>query len=125
TGLDETWTVGDLSLTDDEDGLIYLTGLSGGTLIGAVPGDANGDQIVDAADLTLFDVQWGVRGAGLSCDFDNDGDVDADDFAIMRGNWNFGVGGAPLPGIPTPEPATMSLLAIGGLLVLRRRRRER
>jgi len=124
TDLDETWTVGDLSLTNDEDGLIYLTGLSGGTLIGSVPGDATGDQIVDAADLALFDAQLGFRGGGLSCDFDNDGDVDADDFAIMRGNWNFGVGGAPLPGIPTPEPATMSILAIGGFLMLRRKRQR-
>jgi hypothetical protein len=126
TGLDETWTVGDLSLTDDEEGLIYLTGLSGGTLIGAVPGDANGDQIVDDADLTLFDAQLGFRGAGQSCDFDNDGDVDVDDFQIMKDNWGYDGtgGGAPLQlGTETPEPATMSVLAIGGLLVLRRRRK--
>jgi hypothetical protein len=63
----------------------------------------------------------------LSCDFDNDGDVDIDDFQILNAQWGYdgaGGGGAPeMPGSETPEPATMSLLALGGLLILRRRRK--
>jgi hypothetical protein len=48
------------------------------------------------------------------------------DFAIMRGNWGAASGQAPtLDDLnATPEPATMSLLAIGGLLMIRRRRRK-
>ena len=88
-----------------------------------VPGDVNGDQVVNDADLALFEAQFGGTPAGA--DFDGDGDVDLDDFATMRGNWGFGTGGAPLPAADaTPEPATMSLLALGGLTVLRKRRRR-
>ncbi|MDP7288818.1 MAG: PEP-CTERM sorting domain-containing protein, partial [Phycisphaerae bacterium] len=65
-------------------------------------------------------------GAGQTADFDGDGDVDLDDFVIIREN--FGFTSAPQPAAPdfsaTPEPATMSLLALGGLMVLRRRRRK-
>ncbi|MDP6544895.1 MAG: PEP-CTERM sorting domain-containing protein, partial [Phycisphaerae bacterium] len=59
--------------------------------------------------------------------FDGDGDVDIDDFNILKGNmgWDGTGGGAPqATASKTPEPATMSLLAIGGLLILRRRRRR-
>jgi len=63
TALDETWTVGNLSLTDDEAGTIYLTGLSGGNLIGEdVLGDANGDDKIDHLDLELFGQQFGLKG---------------------------------------------------------------
>jgi hypothetical protein len=96
------------------------------TAVVSVPGDANGDGDVDDADLALFEAQFGFDTPGNSCDFDGDGDVDLDDFVIIRGN--FGFTSAPEPAAPdfssTPEPATMSLLAIGGLLVLRRRRRK-
>jgi hypothetical protein len=87
-----------------------------------VPGDTNGDGIVNDADLANFEAQFGGAPGAESADFDGDGDVDAHDFATMRGNWGFGTGPAPLPGDATPEPATMSLLALGGLAILRRRR---
>jgi hypothetical protein len=90
----------------------------------AVPGDTNGDGIVNDADLANLEAQFGGAPGAESADFDGDGDVDAHDFAVMRGNWGFGVGPAPLPAGATPEPATMTVLALGGLLVLRRRRRH-
>jgi hypothetical protein len=49
-------------------------------------------------------------------DFDEDGDVDLDDLSALAANWQYGVTGA------VPEPATMTLLAIGSLALLRRRK---
>ena len=89
-----------------------------------VPGDVDGDQIVSILDLDLFEEQFGGTPGDPSADFDDDGDVDLDDFAVIRGNWGFGVVTAPPGGTATPEPATMSLLALGGLMVLRRRSRK-
>jgi len=85
------------------------------------PGDTNGNGIVDAYDLDRFENQFGGAPSGDSADFDDNGIVDLDDFAILRGNWLFGV--VPTAPEPAPEPATMSLLALGGLMVLRRRRK--
>jgi len=67
-----------------------------------------------------------MRGPGHSCDFNGDNKVDLDDEKILKDEWLWGVA-PPAPEPPaagTPEPATMSLLAIGGLMVLRRRRRK-
>ncbi|MDP6544419.1 MAG: PEP-CTERM sorting domain-containing protein, partial [Phycisphaerae bacterium] len=112
---------GDVDLND----LAILQGNYGFPSV-AHPGDANGDNRVNEADLAILNDQWGLRAPGQSGDFDGDGDVDIDDFNILKGNmgWDGTGGGAPqTPGSETPEPATMSLLAIGGLLILRRRRR--
>ena len=63
---------------------------------------------------------------GESADFNGDNFVDLIDFAIMRGNFGFGVESAPDADLTatTPEPATLSLLALGGLVMLQRRRRR-
>jgi len=46
-------------------------------------------------------------------DFDKDQDVDLDDFVILKNGW----GAAAVP-----EPATLSLLAVAGLAIVRRKR---
>jgi hypothetical protein len=103
---------------------LFFTGL-GSLLVGdgaVVPGDTNGDGIVNDADLANFEAQFGGAPGAESADFDGDGDVDIHDFSTMRGNWGFGTGPAPLSSAATPEPTTMGLLALGGLVVLKRRR---
>jgi autotransporter-associated beta strand protein len=118
------WTV-DGTLRQDGDFLVI--DLDTGA-VAAVPGDADGDLDVDTDDLAIFKAQFGGEWNGVAVqdpDFDDDGWITLTDFATLRGNWGFGVpGGAPEIGNleATPEPATMSLLAIGGLALLRRRR---
>ena len=102
------------------------------------PGDTNADGIVDEDDMDNFQLVFGLAGQELldasellpedpfDADFDDDGDADLDDFVILRET--FGDTYSTAPVIPdlsqTPEPATMSLLAIGTLAILRRRRRK-
>jgi hypothetical protein len=121
----EGWTFDELTQSDDGEFLL-LTNLVTSGIVAPVDGDADGDRDVDAADLAIFKAQFGGEVVGIGdADFDGDGFVTLADFAIMRGNW--GATSAP-PTVEdlsaTPEPATMSLLALGGLLMIRRRRRK-
>ncbi|MDP6634042.1 MAG: PEP-CTERM sorting domain-containing protein [Phycisphaerae bacterium] len=64
----------------------------------------------------------------LAGDIDDDGDVDLDDFSLLRQGFGFGVpappaSAPPAAGAAIPEPATLCLLAFGGLAALRRRRK--
>ena len=92
-----------------------------------VPGDLSGDGDVDTEDVGLFELQFGSQphgpapGPPYTADFDEDDDVDLHDFLVMRDN--LGAGPAA-PAAAAPEPATMTLLALGGMLVLRRRRKD-
>ncbi|MDP6544832.1 MAG: PEP-CTERM sorting domain-containing protein, partial [Phycisphaerae bacterium] len=120
-GAPVAWTWDSLAYLNDE--FVVLTNL----VTGVHPGDANGDNKVNEEDLVILNDEWGQRGGSLNSDFDGDGDVDLDDFQILNAEFGYDGtgGGAPeLPGSETPEPATMTLLALGGLLVIRRRRRK-
>jgi hypothetical protein len=115
------WTWDSLEYVNEE--WVVLKNL----VTGIHPGDATGDGVVNYADAIAFNAQLGQRGAELSCDWFADGKIDLLDFQILKDNMGFGTGGGGAPessGSETPEPATVSLLAIGGLLVLRRRRRR-
>jgi hypothetical protein len=88
---------------------------------------------VDDLDLANFQLAFGLAGADLIAegftfdpDFDNDGDADLDDFVTLRQFFGTNYNDAPaMPDLSqTPEPATMSLLALGALAILRRRRRK-
>jgi autotransporter-associated beta strand protein len=89
---------------------------------GMVPGDTNTDGVVDAADYIAVKQNLGLGfGATLAQgNLDDDGDVDWDDLQIVM--TNFGNGASTTPAT-TPEPATLGLLAIGAMAVLRRRRK--
>jgi len=113
------WTTA--SIADDPVGKrIYLTF--------AKPGDTNGDFVVDAADYIAIKTNFGLTGIGATLAKGNvtgamgeAGTVDWADLQLLMANFGTrSVGGAPA----TPEPATLGLLAIGALAVIRRRRRS-
>ncbi|MEM9352666.1 MAG: LamG-like jellyroll fold domain-containing protein [Planctomycetota bacterium] len=90
-------------------------------LTNKLPGDADGNGTVDAADKAVWEAQFGSTGPGFSADFDFDGDVDiADLMALQRG---FGqsdpdAGGVPVAGTiisggPIPAGATATLVEPG------------
>jgi autotransporter-associated beta strand protein len=113
--LPDGWTDGSLNLSGDGKSLI-LSGLSS-----SIPGDANGDKVVDAADfITLKKNFGGGAGAGPEVgNFDETGTVDWADLGILMDNMGPG-GGAPST---APEPCSAILLVFGAAALLRRRRK--
>jgi cyclophilin family peptidyl-prolyl cis-trans isomerase len=82
-------------------------------------GDFNQDGAVDASDFTVWAANVGKIGtAWMAGDANGDGLVDVADYDI----W-FAHQGVSAPAVsPAPEPATISLLALAGLAILRRRK---
>jgi len=85
-----------------------------------LPGDANNDGKVDAADAAILAQNWlqDVTGKADDGDFNEDGKVDDLDASILAANWVYTGGGAAVP-----EPGTLALLAGAAVLLLLRRRR--
>jgi len=85
-----------------------------------VEGDTNGDRVVDATDFITMKRNFGLaNGATLSQgDLNNDEAVNYDDLQILIGAFGSRAGSPST----APEPATLSLLAIGALALIRRRR---
>ncbi|MEM1013235.1 MAG: choice-of-anchor tandem repeat NxxGxxAF-containing protein [Planctomycetota bacterium] len=90
-----------------------------------VPGDANLDGVVDLADFGVLRANFGETWAYLTtADFDGDRDVDLADFGILRAN--FGGSASDLAAldawaVTVPEPAMAGVLAVGAVVMLRRR----
>ena len=81
------------------------------------PGDADNDGDVDDDDLSLLLANWGSETAGCEQgEFSDTPPVDDDDLSLLLANWT-----GPLAGA-VPEPATVGLIALGSLLVVRRKR---
>ena len=91
--------------------------------------DVTGDQFVGADELVEILTNWGASGPGVTWEMGdcapygdgiNTGDqfIGADDYVEVLTYW--GTNYAPEP---APEPATLCLLALGGLLGLTKRKR--
>ena len=86
--------------------------------------DFNGDGIVDALDLAIWQANYGRNSPpDLSAlgDADGDGDVDGRDFMIIQRRW--GMSGALTAAVASvPEPGTIVLLLAAALGMTARRR---
>lgn len=80
-------------------------------------GDANHDGVVSAADYSSVQANFGNIGDFILGDANGDGVVSAADYSCIQANFG-SVAGATV----TPEPITIGLLSIGGLLGLLRKR---
>jgi hypothetical protein len=111
----------------DDYTLSYLTegDLAGYTMLTVdaptpvlLEGDANNDGVVSAGDYASVQANFGNTGPiGILGDANMDGVVSAGDYASVQANF----GNTSTPQV-TPEPATMSLLVLGGIAMLKRRR---
>jgi autotransporter-associated beta strand protein len=97
-------------------------------LVGLVyGGDANLDGKVNALDFNALATNFGQNAGNqvwTQGDFNYDGSVNTSDFTMM--SLNFGkteAAPAPVLGALVPEPGTISLLAVGAMGLLARRRR--
>jgi hypothetical protein len=86
-------------------------------------GDFDGDGDIDGNDFLIWQNNFPTTDGtaiSFSGDANGDGNVDGDDFLIWQNNFPY-----PEALSKTPEPASLGLLALGGLLMLRRRSKWR
>jgi hypothetical protein len=101
-------------------------------VLGTFFGDANLDGSVTGADLGLLDAGFGQAGGWVNGDFNGDGVVTGADLGLLDANFGLGpvtVSASEVAALEAfkaglvPEPGTLALLGLGGLGLLRRRRR--
>lgn len=89
----------------------------------AMAGDANLDGAVNTIDFNLLAGNFSAGSATwMQGDFNHDDVVDSLDFNSLLSN--YGQRSVPQPGLGAlvPEPGTLSLICLGGLAIVRRRR---
>ncbi len=86
-----------------------------------LPGDFNGDEVVDMADFNIMVSNFNTAGAFADGDFNFNGQIELSDFAKFRTVFN----AAPVAAAASvPEPACLLLLGFPFLVMLDRMRRR-
>lgn len=86
-----------------------------------IPPDFNDDNMVDGTDLGIWETAYGVNASG---DADGDGDSDGSDFLIWQQWAGYDANPLAANSAAVPEPAGLTLLAVGIALLRRRRWRS-
>ena len=108
-------SIGTLSISAQSSGGSYLVDQVILRSLGTVPGDYNGDGLVNAADYALWrDTNGNTVAAGTAADGDGSGTVDEGDYDFWVRNFgNNGGGSASNQAGNVPEPAAILLFVIG------------
>ena len=86
-----------------------MSGAALDDLFTILPGDYNGDGVVDAADYTVWRNAMGTN--NLAADGNNDGVIDLDDYNIWKTNFGQSlVGSGGLADTMVPEPSSLALV---------------
>ncbi len=83
-------------------------------MTGTAFGDFNLDGVVDLLDLGTFGDGYNALGSWATGDANGDGIVILNDLGLLGDSYF-------AQSAPVPEPATMNLLALGGVALLKRR----
>ena len=97
----------------DDDDVCYLLQV----VLGTDYADYNLDQMINGTDLAVLSVNFGLTGSTgwASGDANGDGVTNGTDLSLLSANFGAGTGSS------APEPATLSLLGLGFVALLKRR----